>query len=258
MESKRLIREIWKKYPKNLQEDFDFCGYQAGNLKKETKKILVVLDFDSLAYPFAEKVKPDLIITHHPFLFGTRYRVFTDDPVRKETCLKVENELHSCIYSFHTCFDKAAGGMNDALAEALQLEDLYAPEKVRYMRIGNLKMPMKREDFVKYALERLNASYGLLMGYGKEEIQKVALVGGGASKDYLTALEEGADIYLSGDAAHHTRREIAERSFNYLDLPHEIERIFIPTMKKALLSIDPTLEVICLDHEEDAKAFLRN
>ncbi len=38
--------------------------------------------------------------------------------------------------------------------------------------------------------------------------------------------------------------------FNYLDMPHEIEKIFMPTMKEILLVFDPTLEIKVVDHEK--------
>ena len=69
-------------------------------------------------------------------------------------------------------------------------------------------------------------------------------------RDYVIALEEGCDIYISGDAPHHVRRGIVTDNFNYLDMPHEIEHIFMPQMKKVLLGIDSSLEVITFDHEK--------
>lgn len=93
MEGKRLIRALWQRYPKKLSADFDFPGRQIGKLPAEVKKVLVCLDFDSLLLPEAEKLKPDLIITHHPFLFGTRAQVFKRDPVRAQTAQESENRL---------------------------------------------------------------------------------------------------------------------------------------------------------------------
>ena len=40
------------------------------------------------------------------------------------------------------------------------------------------------------------------------------------------------------------------RKFNYLDFPHDIEKIFMPTMKNNLQSIDSSLEIITVDHEK--------
>ena len=74
--------------------------------------------------------------------------------------------------------------------------------------------------------------------------------------DYKIAIEEECDIYISGDAPHHVRREIVDSHFNYLDMPHEIEHIFMPQMKKILLNIDPNLEVITFDHEQLPKIII--
>ncbi|MFA5503551.1 MAG: hypothetical protein WDA35_04150, partial [Bacilli bacterium] len=56
--------------------------------------------------------------------------------------------------------------------------------------------------------------------------------------------------YLSGDAPHHVRRDIVTSNYNYLDLPHEIEKIFLVTMKDILLSYDSSLEIVIIDHEK--------
>lgn len=63
------------------------------------------------------------------------------------------------------------------------------------------------------------------------------------------AKKEECDIYISGDAPHHVRRDIVNAKFNYLDLPHEIEKIFMPKMEKYLLSIDKDLIIQSFDHE---------
>jgi putative NIF3 family GTP cyclohydrolase 1 type 2 len=75
-------------------------------------------------------------------------------------------------------------------------------------------------------------------------IRSVALIGGGGAKYYATAQAEGFDIFLSGDSAHHVRRGIVNAHYNYLEIAHEVETIFIPTMKKYLLQLDPTLQLL--------------
>ena len=63
-------------------------------------------------------------------------------------------------------------------------------------------------------------------------------------------MDEGYDIFITGDTPHHIRRDVLAQHYNYLDVAHEVEKIFIPQMKKILLSIDPSLEVIEVDHED--------
>ena len=119
------------------------------------------------------------------------------------------------------------------------------------MRIGYLDQEMGIEDFAKYAKECLKVNYGLLLPYGKPTVKKVGIIGGGGAPDYQAAIDEGCDIYVSGDLRHHTRRGIIARHFNYLDLPHEIEKIFIPTMKSVLNDIDSSFDILCVDHEKE-------
>jgi putative NIF3 family GTP cyclohydrolase 1 type 2 len=140
--------------------------------------------------------------------------------------------------------------MNDALAEALGLKDIYSPMKDMMMRIGTLDRPMDVASFAIFAKERLCVDYGLLINEGSKEIRKVGIIGGGGSRSWKIAKEEGCDLYISGDAPHHVRREIVNAHFNYLDLPHEIEKIFMPTMKEILLELDPSLEIKTVDHEK--------
>jgi dinuclear metal center YbgI/SA1388 family protein len=256
MQGKQLIKGIYRFCPKSGQESWDYCGRQIGKTPSEVKKVLVCLDFDLTIYKQAEMFQPDLIVTHHPFIFGTYAHVLKEDECRKEAAAKIINELHTCIYSFHTCFDNAPQGMNDILARKLGLINIVTPPTCLTMRVGDLSREMEREAFVSYALKALNVSYGLLVKGKKEKIKKAAIIGGGASSYYKEAILAGADIYISGDMAHHTRREITERGFNYLDIPHEVERVFIPAMEGIIKKLDPAIQVLSIDQEKDASVYI--
>ena len=154
------------------------------------------------------------------------------------------------VYSFHTNFDTGKGGMNDALSKALSLVNVYTPMKNPMMRIGELESPIEAVEFAKFAKTVFHVDYALLINSGAKNIKKVGIIGGGGSRDWFIARDEGCDIYISGDAPHHVRRAIVCEKFNYLDVPHEVERVFMPQMKKILLEIDPTLNVLMVDHEE--------
>ena len=250
MRTKVLLTKLSKRFPKKYAKmNHDFVGLMAGSLPEEVRSILLCLDFDEEVFEMIKDKHYDIIFTHHPFIYGPRSKVLKYDPIKKALYDRVM-EKGFVIYSMHTNFDTGRGGMNDALAEALGLRDVYAPEKEIMMRIGYLDEKMEVEDFAKYAKKRLNVDYGLLIAKGNKMVKKVAIIGGGGSRDYDVALEEGADIYISGDVPHHVRRGVVTRNFNYLDLPHEIEKIFMPTMKKLLLEMDDSLDITIIDHEE--------
>lgn len=245
-----ILRKLGKLFPKSIARKYcDHVGLMTGKKPKEVKKILLCLDFDEEVFPIAKKYRPDVIITHHPFIYGTRGDVFKHNKKRKELCLAID-ELNIPVYSFHTNFDEGKGGMNDALAGALELRNVRQGRLEPMMRFGELEKPMEVKEFALYAKNKLNVDYGLLINQGKKKIKSVAIIGGGGGGYFWAAREEGADIFISGDAPHHVRRDIYTSKYNYLDLPHEIEKIFIPTMKKILLEISKDLDIKEVDHEK--------
>ena len=250
MEKIKLFRELAKRFPKSIKSPGDRVGLMTGKLPDEINHILLCLDFDEevlLKVKTMDK-KPDLILTHHPFIYGTRARILKRNEIKRHIVEEID-KLGIPVYSMHTNFDTGKGGMNDALAEALQLKNVKQLELCKMARGGELEKAMEIHDFALYANKCLNIEYSHLIHAGKNEIKSVAIVGGGGSRDYVYALKEGYDIYISGDTPHYIRRDVIAAHYNYLDVSHEIERIFMPQMKKILHEIDPTLKVEIIDHE---------
>lgn len=245
-----LLRKIAKNFPKRYAKaNHDFVGLMTGKKPEKVQRIFLCLDLDWEVLPQVKEFKPDVIITHHPFIYGTRARVLKYDESKK-LLVETIDKMGIPVYSFHTNFDTGVGGMNDALSEALGLINVYTPEHDPMMRIGELKETKEAQEFAKFAKTVFNVDYALLINSGAKNIKKVGIIGGGGSRGWRLAKEEGCDIYISGDAPHHVRRDIVNAQYNYLDMPHEIEKIFMPTMKKFLLSFDPTLEIKTVDHEK--------
>ena len=250
MEKIKLFRELAKRYPKSIKSPGDRIGLMTGKLPEEINFILLCLDFDEEVLNMVKKMdkKPDLILTHHPFIYGTRARILSRNEIKRRVCEGID-ALGIPVYSMHTNFDTGRDGMNDALARALNLIDIKQLEFCKMARAGRLEKPMEIHEFALYANKCLNLEYSHLINGGKKTVETVAIVGGGGSRDYVFALKEGYDIYISGDTPHYIRRDVLAAHYNYLDVSHEIERIFMPQMKKILLEIDPTLKVEIIDHE---------
>jgi len=249
VETKALLRKLAIYYPQRLRDSYDFGGLMVGKLPSEVHSVFVCLDFDDEVYPLALKAKPDIIVTHHPFFFGTRGRVLKEDPIKAALYAKML-EKKMVLLSYHTNFDTGTPGMNDELAERLALENIKPLIKAPMARGGSLIQPMEVHAFARYAKERLGVDYGLLIAAGKSKVSSVALIGGGGWMENVNAQAEGYDIFLSGDCPHHGRREIVLRHYNYFDLPHEIEKAFMSRMTKTLLNIDQSIRITSVDHEK--------
>jgi len=250
MEKIKLFRELAKRYPKSIKSSHDRVGLMTGKLPNEINHILLCLDFDAEVLEMVKKMdkKPDLILTHHPFIYGTRARILKYNEIKRQVCEEID-KIGIPVYSMHTNFDSGRDGMNDALAEALNLKNVRPLETCPMARGGELEKEMEIHDFALYANKCLKLDYSHLISGGTKTIKSVAIVGGGGSRDYVNAMKEGYDIFISGDIPHHARREVLANHYNFLDVFHEVERIFMPQMKKILHEIDPTLKVEIIDHE---------
>ncbi|MCH7321092.1 Nif3-like dinuclear metal center hexameric protein [Solibacillus sp. MA9] len=99
----------------------DPIGLAIGTLNKPVSKVLVTLDVTHEVVEEAIAQGCELIIAHHPPIFMKLSNLRTDNPqgALYEKCLK--NDI--AVYAAHTNLDVAPGGVNDLLADALQLEN---------------------------------------------------------------------------------------------------------------------------------------
>lgn len=251
MKTIKLLRNLAKLFPKSIRSHGDYCGLMTGKLKEDTNAILLCLDFDDIVYEkmIENGYKPDLILTHHPYIYGTRYRVLKKDPIKKALTEKID-ALDIPVYSMHTNFDTGKNGMNDALSAKLGLVNVKPLETCKMARGGYLKNEMEIHGFAKYVNKCFGIEYSHLISAGKQNIKSVAILGGGGSYKYINALNEGYDIFISGDVPHHIRRDVILNHYNFLDCSHEIEKIFMSQMEKIIHEIDPSIKIIIVDHEK--------
>ena len=110
----------------------------------------------------------------------------------------------------HTNLDVAPGGVNDALAAALGLEDpgpLGDPEGL--CRMGTLASPMPLQEFAKHVCRALQAN-GVRYAGDSGPVRKVA-VGGGACGSMLPQVRVmGCDTFLTADLKHDLYLEARE------------------------------------------------
>ncbi len=112
--------ESWS--PKKIAAmDGDPIGLAIGTLNKPVSKVLVTLDVNERVVDEAIERSCELIIAHHPPIFRKLPNLRTDTPQGKllEKCIKHD----IAVYAAHTNLDVADGGVNDLLAEALQLKN---------------------------------------------------------------------------------------------------------------------------------------
>lgn len=256
MNTKLLLKKLGKKFPKRIaKENQDYVGLMCGKLPEEVNKVVLCLDLDNIIIDDVLNINPDLVITHHPFIYGKKRDVLKHDEFKKQL-IDILNKHNIPVYSFHTNFDQGIDGMNDALAEQLCLSNIKPLETLPMARGGTLPKPMDISELANFIMKKLSVSYCTTLNYGKKEISKIAIIGGGGWFGFSNAQKEGFDAFISGDIPHHGRRDIVINSYNYIDIPHEVERIFMAQMEKVLLKIDNNLIITKINHEKEPNVYI--
>ena len=121
MKLREIITYLEELAPRSLQESYDNTGLQVGDPQMEVSGVLVALDVSEDVLLEAEKLGFNLILSHHPVIFGGLKSITGKNA--SERIVKMAIQKNMAIYSGHTNFDAISGGVNTALAERLGLVD---------------------------------------------------------------------------------------------------------------------------------------
>ncbi len=251
-------------FPEELKEEWDNVGLMTGDESQNINKVLVSLDVTLDTVREAVSFGAELIISHHPLIFSPVKNITEDNSTGSLLRQLIKNDIS--VYSMHTNFDKAKGGMNDLLAKKLGLlnireyfeDELITPNGKKLDnigRVGTLPSPMTLDDFADFVKASLGSSCIKVFGDGDEMIKDVALCTGSGGSLLYSAYNSGADVYLSGDLGHHHAQTASEIGLNMIDAGHfETENIICQYLYDVLNSEFPDL----LIKKSDAKPYYRS
>lgn len=152
-----VIQWIEQLAPKRYAIPDDKIGLQLGSLSKPIKHVLVTLDVTDEVVEEAIDLGVDLIVAHHAIIYRPLQQLNFDTPAGKRYEKLIKHNI--AVYIAHTNLDVAVGGVNDLLAEALDLSDLTVLEQVYTDRLVKLVIfvPHSHADAVRQAVFRAGA-----------------------------------------------------------------------------------------------------
>ncbi len=237
-----IIRYFESKYPRDLAYDWDNVGLQVGTLNMKAKKVLVSLDLTKDVVKEAIDIKANMILTHHPLMFTPMDRIVFDSP--KGWIIKNLIKHNITVYSAHTNYDLAEGGMNDVLANALNIQSprmLDLEDEIgRYGEIEEIGF----EDFIKNIKATLKLDSVKVIGRTDKRIKTIGVSGGSGSKHMYEAKKAGCDVYLTGDVTYHTALDAIALGLTIIDIGHHAEKIFVPAIVEELNEVFSDVEFI--------------
>lgn len=171
-------------------EEWDNVGLLLGSSEGEDSSVLVTLDVTAAAVQAAVKAGARLIVSHHPVIFRPLRTLSADSAVWRAVQAGIS------VVSLHTNWDKAAGGINDALCAALGLADVtVTPDGL--CRVGRLPSPMTTVQLAAHTKNVLGAPVRVC---GDKTVSRVAVCGGSGG-EYIAAAD--ADAFITGEVRHH-------------------------------------------------------
>ena len=190
----RDILDLLEKFaPEHLAEEWDNPGLQVGSYSQEIKKIFLSLDPTMKSLKATVRQGAQMLLTHHPLIFAPIARL--DVSVYPGNVIVEALKSKICVVTAHTNLDLAHGGINDILADSLELQSVEILKESVEMnntglgRIGDLPKPDKLSIIVKRVKEVLGTKKLKMVGRGNLQINRIAVVGGSGGNVYVLSAE---------------------------------------------------------------------
>lgn len=107
--------------PLEYQESYDNCGLIVGGKNTTVKRALITLDATEAVIDEAIAEKCQLVIAHHPIVFGGLKKLNGKNYVERTVIKAIKN--NTAIYAIHTNYDNVMDGVNAKICERLGLVD---------------------------------------------------------------------------------------------------------------------------------------
>ena len=114
-----VIRYLENTAPPVLQESYDNAGLLTGNPVWICTGIITSLDATEEVIAEAIEKKCNLIVAHHPIIFGGLKKITGKNYVEKAVIAAIKNDI--AIYAIHTNLDNIINGVNGKMADKLGL-----------------------------------------------------------------------------------------------------------------------------------------
>jgi dinuclear metal center YbgI/SA1388 family protein len=113
------ILEEWA--PAALQESYDNSGLLVGNTERDIAKALICLDVTEAVLQEAIDNQCNLIISHHPVIFGSLKRLNGTNMTERIVISAIKNDI--ALYAIHTNLDNTFSGVNQKICECIGIKD---------------------------------------------------------------------------------------------------------------------------------------
>ena len=244
-----VIRILEAQAPPEYAEDWDNVGLLCGRSDKEVHNIMVALDATVDVVEEAVNAGVDMIITHHPMIFGKINRVNDQTVLGRKLLLLIESGI--ACYAMHTNFD-TKGGMAKLAGERLKLKNVQVLEETKDGEglgvIGLLERTLTLAELAEAVKDSFMLTDVLCFGEGERPVEKVAICPGSGKSVIGISISKGADCLITGDIGHHDGIDAMDEGLSIIDASHQgLEKIFVDHIVNNVLGYLTDVSVFGVD-----------
>lgn len=201
---------------------------------EQVTKAVFSLDFSLAAVEKAIQNKAEVLVTHHPAIYGKIGEILAQDTLGEKLTLCIQNGVS--VMSMHLNLDGAIGGVDESLAlgvcqsasEKVENETSLINVKIRdelcvggYGRAYDIT-PVSLQALAKGMQKTFQTDRILVYGDLSSQVSRVAsFCGAGGDESAVDfAIREGASVVISSDFKHHVLAYALERGLCVIALTH--------------------------------------
>jgi len=247
--------------PLRLAADWDAVGLLVAPRRTVVERVMTCLTLTADVAAEAAQERVDLVVSHHPLPFRPLARI-TGASGPGRVLLEL---IHAGagVWSSHTAWDSAAGGINDQLAALLGLADVTPIEPVAEVplaglgRVGTAPAAAAVADVARLAQERLGCEFVQLVGAATRPAGRLAIVCGSGGDLVEAVRRSGAATFLTGEIKLHQAVEAQAAGLAVIAVGHHAsERFSMERLAARLADAVPGLTCWASRQERDPIAVL--
>ena len=217
---REIEQALFELAPGEAAMEWDNVGHLLGDPDQAVERVLVALDITEGVADEAIASGCQLVVAHHPVMNcrWTPVQNIRDDTFQGHLFLKLLRNNVSAI-CMHTNLDIAWGGVNDALAQRLELVDPGPLCENGLGRVGEYPESVALADYVRFVCQALGCN-GLRYADAGKPVRRVAVGGGACGEFEEDAIRAGCDTFVTADLSYHQFLDAAGKGINLIDAGH--------------------------------------
>lgn len=257
-----IYKLIQEKAPFEIQMDFDNAGFLVGRAERAINRVLIALDITEAVIEEAISLGAQLIVSHHPVIWGGAKSITDQTLTGKKLLLLAENGIAAICA--HTNLDAAEGGVNDVLAQKLGLTDIGqlhqdgVDGQGRPYGIGRVGTVPSRSlyDFA-LAVKEILGSNGIRLVDGGKPVSTVAVGGGSCGNMLKDAIAQGCDTFVTSDVKYDGFLDAKAMGINLIDAGHyPTENVICPVLQQWITDAFPDVDVVVSKSHREVFSYL--